>query len=492
MRTNPSSFTTMATTTGVTGSGDPDMALIAELLEDISRNSPAISARKLLVEHYISVGWLEAAMDNVQELKDLVPTDREVTGFLQILQKKPDPPAAEEQPTSISSVPVLDARVWDPKTGRYKTTTTTTGNHARRTPEAPNTKLRGDLEPKRQDLTQGYQTLRAKAKSVLSDLVRLQSLQKKADLPSSKNIVKIQEIAEKGANTPGNMPDPPGSARSIARTIRDNPKEAMSLAITDLEHTMKWIREPHGQPSGATNDAVRDVLVKRSDAVQAALPDNLKIYCELALMHMEHEYLTRNYVNSETMLGDEVKDISRTNFYVTEDNYAWDMDELVQAISANNGVLRNPLSKDMFTPKDIKGILLHPLGQPLAALSVEQREMSKGVRAETIAHMERLATILLEDQTSDTLPSRTAVDGFLAYIATCMFLCHCLTMNSRANLRQCLNSNRRQLSTSNAPPRTAIQDNHMISVSGRLCATQKETGYASTRPAISSNKPPDT
>jgi hypothetical protein len=57
----------------------------------------------------------------------------------------------------------------------------------------------------------------------------------------------------------------------------------------------------------------------------------------------------------------------------------------------------------------------------LAALGVEQREMSKGVRAETITQMERLAAILLEDQSSDTVPSRVAVDEFLAYIATCMY-----------------------------------------------------------------------
>jgi hypothetical protein len=92
--------------------------------------------------------------------------------------------------------------------------------------------------------------------------------------------------------------------------------------------------------------------------------------------------------------------------------------ELVQAIQANGGVLRNPLSRDMFTPKDVKGILLHPAGRALAALRVEQHEMSKGVRSETISQMEKLSTILLADQTSDTLPSRKAVDEFLLYIAT--------------------------------------------------------------------------
>jgi hypothetical protein len=409
----------MAATNGTAGSGDPDMALISELLEEISRNSPAVAARKLLVEHYISVGWLDAATENAKELKTLAPRDRDVAHFLEILQKKPDLPTAEKQTPSISSTTVLNTRVWDPRTGRYKKTKA--DNYARKDSVVSTPELNGDIETARQDLTHGYQALRAKAKSVLSDLMRLQSLQKKAGLPSSRNVAKVQAIAERGVSTTANRSGTTGSSRSIARTIRDSPKEAMDLAITDLEDTMKWMREPHGQQPGASDDAVRDVLVKRSDAVQSALPDNLKIYCELALMHMEHEYLKRNYVNTETMLGDEVKDIPRANFYVTEDNYAWDMDELVQAISANNGVLRNPLSKDMFTPKDVKGILLHPLGKPLAALGVEQREMSKGVRAETITQMERLAAILLEDQSSDTVPSRVAVDEFLAYIATCMY-----------------------------------------------------------------------
>jgi hypothetical protein len=141
-------------------------------------------------------------------------------------------------------------------------------------------------------------------------------------------------------------------------------------------------------------------------------------------MHLEHEQLGRNYTNTETMYGDAVKDIPRSNFYVTEDNYAWDMDELVAAIKAGSGVLRNPLSKQMFTPTDVKGIYSHPLATPLAALAVEQREMSKGIRPETISRMEKLSSVLLEDQSADTLPSRHAVDEFLAYVATCKYSCH--------------------------------------------------------------------
>jgi hypothetical protein len=124
LRVNPPGSAAMAATTGIAGSGEPDMALIAELLEDISRNPPAVAARKLLVEHYISVGWLEAAMDNAKELKSLAPRDADVAQFLQILQKKPDPPAPDKPSKPALSVPVSNTRVWDPATGRYQKTTT--------------------------------------------------------------------------------------------------------------------------------------------------------------------------------------------------------------------------------------------------------------------------------------------------------------------------------------------------------------------------------
>ncbi|CAO2648556.1 Nn.00g078230.m01.CDS01 [Neocucurbitaria sp. VM-36] len=405
----------MTATSGTAGSGDPDMVLIGELLEEISRRPAAVGARKLLVEHYLSVGWLDAAMDNAKELKSLAPKDSDVIKFLQLLEKKPLPPAPEKRPAARASATRVETREWDQKAGRYKKNV---APKASKNLEAASIELTGDLEHAREDLTQGYQALRARAKSVLVDLLHLQALQKQAGLSQSKNVVKIEAIVEGHKAITSSKVGPPGSARSVARTVRDTPKEAVSLIITDFESTMTWIRAPHGKPSDVDNDTLRDTLVKRKAALESFLPDDLKMHCELALMHIEHENLERNYANTETMLGDEVKDIPRENFYVTEDNYAWDMDELVQAIKANSGVLRNPLSKEMFTPKDVKGILIHPLGKPLAALAVEQHEMSKGVRIATIEQMEKLSKILLEDQSADTLPSRKAVDEFLAYIAT--------------------------------------------------------------------------
>jgi hypothetical protein len=406
-------------------SGGPDMAYIAELYENISREPPAIGARKLLIEHYISVGneWLDGALDEAKQLKILAPADPEVTSFLQQLEKKSEPPAPEKKATPVASA----SRLWEYKanTARHKSTTWSMPDSKRT--DATSVQPIGDLDEARQDLTTGYRNMRAKATSVLGHLLRLQSLHRKAGLPQSENVDKVKAIADgRRAGTSSKIRSP-GSARAVARHVRDHPKEATEFVIADLEDSMDWIRAPCGKPSGASIDETRDYLVKRKSAIESALPEELKVHCELAFMHVEHERLNRNYVNDETMLGDEVKDIPRADFYVTEDNYAWSMDELVQAIQANSGVLRNPLSKEMFTPKDIKGILMHPSGHPLAALRVEQREMSKGVRTETIDRMEKLSKVFLDDDSSDTIPSRTAVDEFLVYIATCEYTDACTT-----------------------------------------------------------------
>jgi hypothetical protein len=404
---------------GHAGSGDPDMVLIGELMEEMSRRPPAIAARKLLVEHYTSIGWVEAALDNAKELRTLAPGDFDVARFLSLLEKKPEPPALEittlpPAPKSFKGQKTDNGLVWDVKSGRYKKKSAVTKEKEVK-PDLAGSQIGDDLDAARQDLIAGYQSLRVRAGSILTDLLHLQALQKKANILPSSNTAKIQSIVNGQAIVSAQLCTP----RTTARSMRDSPNDALSIVIADLEDAIKWHKKTAGHATDEDIDKLRDAIVKRKAALEVALPDDLKIHCEVALMHMEHEQLGRNYVNTETMYGDEVKDVPRSNFYVTEDNYAWDMEELVAAIEAGSGVLRNPLSKQMFTPKDVKGIFMHPLATPLAALAVEQKEMSKGVRPETITRMEKLSSILLEDQSADTLPSRHAVDEFLAYVATC-------------------------------------------------------------------------
>ena len=80
--------------------------------------------------------------------------------------------------------------------------------------------------------------------------------------------------------------------------------------------------------------------------------------------------------------------------------------------------MRNPLSKQMFTLNDIRSIVHHPIGKKLAALELEQKSLSQGVRPKTIEEIEKMAAILLADQSEDQMASRHVVEGFLAYTAT--------------------------------------------------------------------------
>ncbi len=118
------------------------------------------------------------------------------------------------------------------------------------------------------------------------------------------------------------------------------------------------------------------------------------------------------------MYGDPVADIPRARFLVTDDNYPWDMEELAAAIKSNGGVMRNPLTKQLFTTADVRTIVQHPLGQCLAALQIEQSKLSEGIRAKTIDELDQMAKVLLADMSEDQMKSREILDAFMAYAAT--------------------------------------------------------------------------
>ena len=167
-------------------------------------------------------------------------------------------------------------------------------------------------------------------------------------------------------------------------------------------------------------DELRNALVQRMRNVQEALPDSLKAHCELGFMHIEHENLNRNYANTQTLLLHEpIHSIERQHFYVTEDNWAWDVPELAQAIEANGGVMRNPMTGDMFTTKDIHNLIMHPDGKHLAALQIAQQDLLQGVRPETITRMEKLAGIMVAQRSQNWSESWEQIGAFQAYVATC-------------------------------------------------------------------------
>src|SRR5262249_28674181 len=176
------------------------------------------------------------------------------------------------------------------------------------------------------------------------------------------------------------------SVRAVARDMiaKEDDGEALRFVVTDFSNIVCWKRSR--ESTTPDEDAIRNTLVKRVRALEAAFPEDseLRRFPRIALMHMDHEHLKRKYVNSETMLGDSIEEIGRESFFTSEDGYAWDMDELAQAITSNSGIMRNPLSRQMFSREDIHFIINHPKGKSLAAMQVEQGKLKKGVRPQTV------------------------------------------------------------------------------------------------------------
>jgi hypothetical protein len=262
-------------------------------------------------------------------------------------------------------------------------------------------------------LEEGYSSLRLEATLLLEEIRAIT-----ASGPISKDDVEVLQNLE--AITFGrvsaavSLPQPL-SVRELARSVSQSVDRAQDLIFADFEDMINWLTSQN--PSMDT-DAIRERLVKRKNILEAALPESMQHLSAAALTRIERDRLGKKYVNSETMFGDAIEDILQEKFFVTEDNYAWDMSELSQALSVNDGIMRNPLSKELFSESDIRNILAHPLGQSLKPIRLAQNDLKKGVRSATIDIIETLARTMLDDQSQDAAPSLKGIDEFLAYVAS--------------------------------------------------------------------------
>jgi hypothetical protein len=391
---------------------EPDLALVAELCETIDRHPPALEARKLLVQHYLAVGWQDAAVDSIRELHVLSPQDEEIRTWYAAFVVQPQqstpvpPPKKSTRATAFNAKSVVRPAILPDD-------------------EKERTKVK-------QDLIDGLKKLRLRASALLSDTRLLSNIQPhtKQPLQSVGHLDELQALAEgrivsalksrqDGSSLSNDSTPQPQSVRAVARYMIAKPQsEALQFVVTDFSNIIGWQRSR--QAGSPNDDAIRDTLVKRVRALEAALPEDseLRRYPTIALMHLDHDQFKRKYVNDETMLGDSIGEISRESFFASEDGYAWDMDELAQAITSNGGIMRNPLSRQMFSKEDIHFIVNHPAGKSLAAMQIEQSKLKQGVRPQTIDEMQKLAKVLLDDQSADQIPTRQAVDHWFAYIAT--------------------------------------------------------------------------
>lgn len=272
----------------------------------------------------------------------------------------------------------------------------------------------GDWSSAEQYLEKGYKSLMLEAK-LLQDEYDMARPSGRAQLKEFEEAVgKIDALSE-GRVSAAVSSNQPLSVREIAREVMKAPSRCQELLHEDFDSIVQWAvsQEP---PLG--KDQIRQRLVKRKGLLEAALPDSMKTSVESAMSLAERQSLQKQYANDSTILGDRIEDIPPDNFFVSEDNYAWNMEELVQALAHKEGVMRNAYSGDMFSEADIRKILRHPLAQVLRPLQLAQDELKKGVRPATIEWVANVGRIMRQDQSPDAGPSLKAMDEFLAYSAT--------------------------------------------------------------------------
>lgn len=262
-------------------------------------------------------------------------------------------------------------------------------------------------------LGEGYTSLKLEAKLLHEELEGVLKLGA-ISLEDEDVISNLKAIRDGHINMAVSISRPP-PVREIARSITRVPNNSENLITEDFEAFVRWAGYQNPPLGG---DTIREQLVKRKELLEATLPESMKRHSIAALANIERNFLQKKYVNSETMYGDRIEDIPKANFFVSEDNYAWDMEELAQAITSNDGVMRNPLSRSMFSKSDIKSILAHSLGKRLKPLQMAQNQLKKGVRPATIERINALGRMMLGFQEVDTAPIREAIDEFEGYIAT--------------------------------------------------------------------------
>ncbi|KUJ14380.1 uncharacterized protein LY89DRAFT_620807 [Mollisia scopiformis] len=367
---------------------EPDLTFLNELYGEIERNPPALEARKLLTQHCYHSGWTDAARENLQQLRALDPSALEEEPWTRDLLQKSSSKATDKSASESGPSPV-------------------------------------QVAAQKLEMVEGYQSLRLRAKKMLQETRLLQNFVSSPAGSTNPELRARFEAHDPDLNALVNgrvssvlKVQQPGSARGIARQMEKDPEKAVDVAASDLEDVARWLRSHVTRTTAGDNDAIREALVKRAQALSAALPDALKKHPSTAMMHIEHEVLKRKYHSEETMYGDLVSDIPRAQFLVTDDGYGWDMEELAQAIKSNGGIMRNPLSKQMFSPDDVRAIIQHPLGQDLAALQIEQSKLSLGIREKTVDELDKMAKVFLADMSEDQLKSREVLETFIAYLAT--------------------------------------------------------------------------
>jgi len=274
-----------------------------------------------------------------------------------------------------------------------------------------------------------YPELRSEAQKLIDEALLLGRL----DEPVSRDqLAQLQAIQENRGGTFVPL-DRPRSALAVAREIQARAKKNDYLTVVDevMEDMVKlvqWMRRWEVKPKRRSSsrgveqvpDAVRDAVARRGEALASALPPSLQQAMAASMRHVDRELLRHVYASTETLEGEPVEDIPRDSFWVSSDNYAWNIHTLVDHLWDMGRLRRNPLTRKLFTPADIRSLVAHPGGQSLAEEPLELSAVGlvQGVRTTTLQQLAQLALALQPDGSFDQEAANEALDIFEQYMVT--------------------------------------------------------------------------
>jgi len=223
-----------------------------------------------------------------------------------------------------------------------------------------------DWDVMERELAEGYQALRDQARVLLRETRLMHDLHVQQGGDTTESRIKDLEALADGRISSVVSVVPQRAARITVRAMEAQPERALDILVEDLAVSVRWLRS---QATASNNDPIQEALARRMHIFDAILPQDMQKHILTAFMHLEHEELGRTYVNRETMHRLPVAGIPRASFWVSDDGYAWQMDELAVELIANGGEMRNPVSRRMFLPKDVHAIKAHSMGEGLRSLN---------------------------------------------------------------------------------------------------------------------------
>lgn len=386
-------------------SGSLDGELISQLYDTIEQEPPAITARELLIQLFDEAGLSSEAEGVAQELLKLDPGN---VGALRITQR------AANRASKRSSKPQSNQST-APRSNKASASLT---RYIALKKTSRKSQLGQDPHEERQ-LVELHTSLIHRSSQLLKDYELVESFGSNSliEFPPTDEVKALKrnlKFLSKGRTDQVIWKQSPSSVKSLASSLEAEGSRGLHFIIDDFSDFARWFESTQE----ADSDKTREALLRRTRALQAVLPSDQEDLAAVAMMHVEHEVLQRVYANKATMiLFEPIASIPRESFWVTEDGYAWDMNELAGALAAASGVMRNPLSQQMFTTHDIRAIMQHPSCHVLSSMVQEQGELRRGFRTTTVARLKDLADNLLADQSMDQKSSRLAIDEFSAYLA---------------------------------------------------------------------------